>query len=194
LKTWECKKVKTDQLPQSLSWLPVDLCATAILDLVFPTNDRESCAATDITADPNLVYHILNPQKFSWTADLLPALRKTKLPPFEVVSPEQWIVKLQKSDPDSVKNPSIKLLGFWESKYNSSEVKDINGEREGDRTGINGEAGNKTNGVADEDTNGLLFEMDRTIAACPALGKVPDLIRSGYIGTFVDDWLKRWNI
>jgi hypothetical protein len=159
------------------------------LDLVFPTNQSHANAESDITAEPNLVYHILNPTKFSWTADLLPALQKSRLPQFAVVSPENWISKLEESDQDPIKNPSIKLLGYWKGKYDKPPIKDTNGKIIDIRNGSNGEAG-----VVDEDTKGLLFDLDRTIADCPALGKAPDLIRDGYIDRFVETWMKGWNV
>ena len=96
-------------LEERPSWLPVDACARACVDLAIG-DGREG--------DEGLVYHLVNPRTFSWKDDLLPALQKhERLPAFEVVSPREWLERLEQSEQDPEKNPSIKLLEFWKGKY-----------------------------------------------------------------------------
>ncbi|KAJ5247834.1 hypothetical protein N7468_002817 [Penicillium chermesinum] len=83
-------------LEERPSWLPVDQCAQAITDISLTT--------TSSSQEENLVYHLVNPHSFSWKNDLLPALKKgSALPPFEVVSPQEWLKKLAGSDQDPEK-------------------------------------------------------------------------------------------
>ncbi|KKY18094.1 putative nrps-like enzyme [Diplodia seriata] len=103
---------------RNMSWLPIDVAAASILDIALPVGGWESGAGgvRDVVEDDAAtVYHILNPQTFHWTRDFISALRRTgMLPSFEVVSPAEWLEKLRDSDPDVQRNPSRKLLGFWE--------------------------------------------------------------------------------
>ncbi|KAF2846669.1 acetyl-CoA synthetase-like protein [Plenodomus tracheiphilus IPT5] len=103
-------------LDEEMSWLPVDIAASIILDIAL--------AAQIPSTDPDLVYHVLNPHRFHWTREMLPALRDAGLQ-FEVLPTDQWMDRLRKSDQDPVRNPPIKLLDWFEGKYGrtSSPVK-----------------------------------------------------------------------
>lgn len=128
------------------------------------------------------MYHVLNPQGFHWTKDILPELRDTKLPPFEVIGITEWLERLHASDPDPSKNPTAKLYDFYYKKYSS-----VAGLRVADANGP------KAHGTGD-DATGLIFETQKTIEHCPLLGEVPDLIQNGYIHRYVDSWLRRWTV
>lgn len=95
-------------LDEEMSWLPVDTAAEIILDVSLGNANRSD--------DPDLVYHVLNPQRFHWSRDMLPALAAAGLK-FETLSPAEWMEKLRNSDRDPMKNPPIKLLDWFESKY-----------------------------------------------------------------------------
>ncbi|KAB2573270.1 Non-canonical non-ribosomal peptide synthetase FUB8 [Lasiodiplodia theobromae] len=151
-------------LDESPSWLPIDVAAAAILDIALP-EERESGG---VDGEGGVVYHILNPQHFHWTRDFVPALRRTGLlPEFDVVSPEEWLAKLRDSDPDVEKNPSRKLLEFWEGKY---------GQRPG---------GKKI----------LRHETKNTLEKAPRLGDVPlaDVLKNGdWLERVVWRWINSW--
>lgn len=132
--------------------------------------------------DPNLVYHVLNPRRFHWTKDIIPELRSTKLPHFEVVGVREWLQRLHSSDPDPSKNPTAKLYDFYYRKYIS--VAGLT---------ITGTSGLETQDAQD-DATGLIFETQKTIEHCPLLGAVPDLIQRGYISRYVDTWLGKWGV
>ncbi|KAL2876832.1 hypothetical protein SGCOL_007855 [Colletotrichum sp. CLE4] len=100
-------------LDEEMTWLPVDHAATAILELVNAYTTRQPSERDN---DPDLVYHILNPTRFHWTHDMLPSLAKAGLQ-FESLPTAQWMDKLRKSERDPKKNPPIKLLDWFESKY-----------------------------------------------------------------------------
>lgn len=118
--------------------------------------------------DAAVVYHILNPQTFSWKDDFIPALRRTGLlPPFEVVDPAEWLEKLRDSDTDVEVNPSRKLLAFWEAKYGQ-------------------QAAGKKN---------LRYESKKTLENTPRLGQVPMasiLGNDGWMERVVGRWIRSW--
>lgn len=128
------------------------------------------------------MYHVLNPQRFHWTKDILPELRDTKLPPFEVIGITEWLERLHASDPDPSKNPTAKLYDFYSKKYSA-----VAGWQVTDTSGP------EARGTAD-DAKGLIFETQKTIEHCPLLGEVPDLIQNGYIHRYVDNWLRGWMV
>jgi thioester reductase-like protein len=149
------------ELDERPSWLPVDQCARAVVDI--------SMGVTGSDAD--LVYHLVNPHTFSWKNDLLPALKRSSvLPEFDIVSPQEWLKRLAGSEQDPEKNPSIKLIDFWRSKYGSN--------RQG-------------RDDADE-TAGLVFETSRTVQDCPSLGLVKDPVAEGLVQRYIEAWMDRW--
>jgi carbohydrate kinase (thermoresistant glucokinase family) len=91
------------RLQETPSWLPVDTVAQAVIDISF---SQAESVFTNLT----------NPNHFSWTDDLLPALRCAGLE-FEEVTPKEWVKLLRNSNQDPVANPPIKLADFFASKY-----------------------------------------------------------------------------
>ncbi|KAL7814926.1 acetyl-CoA synthetase-like protein [Trichoderma aethiopicum] len=91
------------KLQETPSWLPVDVVADVVTDI-------------SLSGAGSVFANVTNPQVFSWTDDLLPALRKCGLV-FDEVEPKEWIRRLRASNPDPVANPPIKLLDFFASKY-----------------------------------------------------------------------------
>ncbi|CAI7566313.1 unnamed protein product [Penicillium crustosum] len=157
------------ELNERPSWLPVDQCGRAISDIAM--NDARS-------SDANLVYHLVNPKTFSWKEDLLPSLREgSALSDFEVVSPQEWLKRLESSEQDPEKNPSVKLVDFWRSKYQS------HGQPEADGS-VSGKAGNGQVGLA--------FETERTVQDCPFLALVEDPVAGGLIQRYIESWVSRW--
>ena len=155
-------------LDERPSWLPVDKCAQAIVDLSISSTASDQAPTSE---DIDLVYHFVNPHSFSWKSDLLPALQtRTKLPAFDVVIPQAWLRRLEQSDQDPEKNPSIKLIDFWRSKYGDMAL------------------------PADLDSkpSDLTFETSRTAKACPALAEATDPVSEGLIERYVEVWLGSW--
>lgn len=161
------------KLDENPSWLPVDQCARAITDIAM--NASERCA------DVDLVYHLVNPHTFSWARDLLPALQRgSALPKFDVVSPQEWLERLAKSDSDPVRNPSIKLIDFWRSKYAS---------RNSPQMETTAQDGTDDDHVS---PGGLTFETRRTLVDCPSLRLVKDPASAGLVERYVDAWMAKW--
>lgn len=95
-----------------MSWLPVDLAASTILDLANLT----TTSTIDRSSNPDLVYHILNPVRFHWAKEMLPSMEQAGFK-FETLPTSEWMERLRNSDRDPSKNPPIKLLDWFESKY-----------------------------------------------------------------------------
>ncbi|ORY34306.1 putative L-aminoadipate-semialdehyde dehydrogenase [Naematelia encephala] len=94
---------KLDEKP---SWLPVDRAAQAISEIVLGTASNP---------DPHArVYHVLNPHTAQWSA-ILEGLKKGGLD-FEPVDRTVWLERLAASDPDVTKNPTYKLLSFYQNR------------------------------------------------------------------------------
>ena len=173
-------------LHEAPSWLPVDACAEAVVELALSGrreaeipiarddgDDDGGGSAADADAEADLVYHLVNPRTFNWTRDFLPALKKCgALPDFDIVSPQGWLRRLAESEQDAGKNPSIKLLDFWRSKYGKATV------------------------AADdaEVPTGLTFETKRTLMDCKALEGVGQPVEDGLVERYVEQWMKKWSL
>ncbi|GKT93887.1 NRPS-like enzyme [Colletotrichum tofieldiae] len=154
-------------LEETPSWMPADKMALAVLELAGLTGPRcTSCGAPPSTpndTDLNLVYQVQNPRIFHWTFDFLRALRAAGLE-FQIVSQREWVRRLRESDPDPERNPTYKLLGFFEEKYDN------------DKPG----------------RQGLVFETERTGQVSPAVGDGWDVIGSGLVDKMVRWMETQW--
>ncbi|KAJ6624936.1 L-aminoadipate-semialdehyde dehydrogenase [Mycena sp. CBHHK59/15] len=88
------------------SWLPVDFAGKGIAEVVLRPHSAKSAA----------VYHIVNPNVSASWDDMLQGLKSAGLK-FDVVDRAEWVNRLARSDPDGVKNPTIKLLPFFQMRY-----------------------------------------------------------------------------
>jgi carbohydrate kinase (thermoresistant glucokinase family) len=91
------------RLQESPSWTPVDVIAKAVTEI-------------SLSDAGSVVANVTNAKSFSWTDDLLPALREAGLQ-FDEVEPKEWVRRLRESSQDAVANPPIKLADFFASKY-----------------------------------------------------------------------------
>ncbi|EUC46480.1 hypothetical protein COCMIDRAFT_92740 [Bipolaris oryzae ATCC 44560] len=93
------------KLRESPSWTPVDVVAKAVTEI-------------SLSDAGSVVANVTNAKTFSWTEELLPALREAGLD-FEEVEPKEWVRRLRASNQDPVANPSVKLADFFASKYDN---------------------------------------------------------------------------
>lgn len=142
-----------------MTWLPVDYAASIILDVCKP--DRAASRASD----PELVYHVLNPTRFHWTRDMLPALSEAGLE-FESLPTEEWMDRLRNSDRDPITNPPIKLLDWFEGKYGSA-------------------ASTKPKGA-------LEYITEETGKDSDSLGQIPSVTNAQYMSMVIDRLKKHW--
>ncbi|RFU34869.1 hypothetical protein B7463_g1454, partial [Scytalidium lignicola] len=88
-------------------WLMADDLAKTMIELA-------GIGAEKMDDSKQLVYNLVHPKTFSWKNDFLPKLKEAGLK-FETVLYVEWLDKLRSSSSDVEKNPSRKLLGFWEA-------------------------------------------------------------------------------
>ncbi|CAJ0542531.1 Ff.00g001250.m01.CDS01 [Fusarium sp. VM40] len=107
----------TDCLPdlehEVLDWLPVEQAAQAVVEIARSTPGKlDESAKTP-------VYHVLNPHNSpSWTEMLHWISAYIQGPEFEIVSPQEWIKRLEEAlGGKSANHPSQALLGLWKQSY-----------------------------------------------------------------------------
>ncbi|KAH7402810.1 hypothetical protein BKA66DRAFT_604348 [Pyrenochaeta sp. MPI-SDFR-AT-0127] len=149
-------------LDEEMSWLPVDYAARVILDVCAIANTK---SLPDRTRNPDLVYHVLNPTRFHWTRDMLPALANAGLK-FEALPTDQWMDRLRNSEKDPKKNPPIKLLDWFESKYG--------------------------HGASTAKKGNLDFVTVETRRDSETLGNVPDVTDKEYMSKVIKRLKKHW--
>jgi thioester reductase-like protein len=149
-------------LDEEMSWLPVDHAARVILDLCDITNTGDVIR----TPPPHLVYHVLNSMRFHWTRDMLPALSAVGFG-FETLPTAQWMDKLRSSERDPKKNPPIKLLDWFESKYGYG-------------------ASTKGEGL-------LLYQTEQTSKKSKSMRNIPSVTDVGYLGKVIRRLQEEWN-
>lgn len=151
-----------------MTWLPVDYAAAVVLDLAkIPVEvDMTSTRGNSITRDADLVYHVLDPNRFHWTREMIPALANAGLQ-FELLPTSQWMDRLRQSERDPVKNPPIKLLNWFEGKYGSAE------------------------GSAKTET--LEYLTGETLKASPTLSALPKVTDEEFVKCMIDRFREDWN-
>lgn len=94
-------------------WLPVDIAATAIVELAFRSrSDDEGKEAR--------VFHVLNTVPLSWNTEFLPALASNNLS-FDAVPSQEWLRRLESAVPNH------RLLQFFKRVYGG--VRDKQGSK-----------------------------------------------------------------
>ncbi len=139
------------------SWIDVDALSAAILDI--GTLERVSLEQAE-SKRSQLVYNLVHPRAFSWKDDFIPALKAAGLD-FEVVDRKTWLEKLRNSEMDIEKNPSRKLLGFWEAQDNNERGKDVIFETQAAEA--QSEAMKKMGKVVDEEYVAKLLQAWRAV-------------------------------
>jgi hypothetical protein len=112
---WQCADTIgiLPTLDESLSWLPVDYAAKAIIDLVNAPHQPGPFGECP-------VWNVIHPQLVPWSS-ILSCLQHCGLK-FKALPRREWIKVLRASPTDEVSNPSRKLLTFFEGKYGQEEL------------------------------------------------------------------------
>ncbi|KAH0125225.1 acetyl-CoA synthetase-like protein, partial [Aureobasidium melanogenum] len=149
---------------EELSWLPVDLAASIVVEL--------SGIAQPITEtrlqDNDLVYNVQNPKVYHWTLDILPALRRAGLR-FDEVSPKGWVQRLRAGDQNPESNPPVKLTEFFAERY-GNDVENAPMKSAG------------------------RYDTIQTCKDSATMTAIPDLIESDLVAKFVRAWAKEWRV
>lgn len=110
-------------LNNTLDWLPVDTAARAIVEIIFPQGAQTGGSDQMMN---RLVYHVFNPCKTPTWAQMLQWLSDETNDYFEVVSPPEWLERLEEqSKLPGVSHPSQALLGFWKMLF-ARETRNVN--------------------------------------------------------------------
>ncbi|KAF1970887.1 acetyl-CoA synthetase-like protein [Bimuria novae-zelandiae CBS 107.79] len=152
-------------LDEEMSWLPVDHAARIILDLCDAANAPSDSNSVIQTPPADLVYHVLNPTRFHWTRDMLPALAAAGFK-FETLPTDQWMEKLRTSERDPKKNPPIKLLDWFESKYG--------------------------HGASTKSKGPLEYQTQQTGKKSESMGGIPCVTDVGYVKLVIDRLQAQW--
>ncbi|PNH39895.1 hypothetical protein VD0004_g7021 [Verticillium dahliae] len=151
-------------LDETPSWLPVDLSARAVLELIeLAEPGSKTDGYFELRDGPDVIYHVQNPTTTRWTEDVLPALARAGLT-FETVGQREWVQRLRDGDQDPTTNPTVKLLDFFAEKYDN------------DKPG----------------RSGLVFETGQTERRSKAIGAGYDVVTSGLLTKCVESWKKDW--
>jgi len=162
-------------LDERCSWLPVDHCARAMLELAGLANREETEAnskkvPTEI--EGTRFYNVLSHHLFHWTTHFLPSLSSHGLG-FKTVPASTWLQQLRESSStsDVKSNPSIKLIGFWEKKFEAD-------------MGTSKEKGPR---------NRLEFSMEKARQDSKFLNDMGDPFADGSLfGLFLQRWSEEW--
>lgn len=115
---------------EPLSWLPVDMAARASLEIAASVGTGRPIQegggpcegrASEQMIHPCRVYNIVNPSTSKTWADLLRWMQKA-CPRLEVVSPDEWLARLEGLEGKAANHPSRALLGFWRGIYSDENV------------------------------------------------------------------------
>ena len=166
-------------LDEMCNWLPVDQCASIIVEL-SGFQRLESAARSDLGGaggGKEVFYNVRHPRPFHWTKDLLPTLAASGLP-FEIVSIGEWIRRLESSEQDPETNPSIKLLDFWKEKYGS---KTPSGQQDAKDDAF-GEVGQPR------------FSMDQAMRDSACMRQLPDFLAGGNMERILNRWREKRSV
>lgn len=194
-------------LHERCSWVPVDMLATAILELDRTLRLAPRPGTINSTA-PAVIYNMVNPHVFPWD-ELLEELRAAGLD-FETIPYGEWMERLRESAStgDEGRNPAVKILDHFEQRYvlsDNANHSGVNGSGVNgsgiNGSGINGSGvnkvlvlnggvnGTKVNGSA---VGGITFDTKAMLRDSQVLRQPPNIIRDGYVRKFLSFWLQRW--
>ncbi|OTB03018.1 hypothetical protein M426DRAFT_264025 [Hypoxylon sp. CI-4A] len=156
-------------LNEMCNWFPVDLLATAMLQLA-ETRDKAPAPKPQGDGNPAIFYNLVNPNGASWD-EVLEELQDAGLE-FTKVPFEEWIMMLRKSAArgEEEQNPAVKLIEYYEDEYAPS-------------SSLKSEAGGY----------GLSFETKAAERDSEVMRSLPSAIDDDAIQKYVSQWLRRWN-
>lgn len=135
------------------SWIDVETLSKSIVEIAG--------LGDEVEGKQRLVYNLVSPKTFSWKKDFLPKLKEAGLE-FEVVGREEWLKKLRDSEKDVGKNPSRKLIGFWEAQNS------IHLEKK------------------------MVFETKETEKMSAALREITPVLEGDYVKRLLEAWREVW--
>lgn len=100
-------------LEGTLSWYPVDDVAATLGELLLPPPGGAPAAVMR----RQLVYHIDNPARQSWTDMIATLAQALHVPAHKIVPYERWVDRVRRFRGSTSDNPAIQLIGFFEQYF-----------------------------------------------------------------------------
>ena len=190
------------RLDEWCSWVPVNECAGVLIELSGLADSgqhaleeakehlgehKESGGWKTMATKPvgTQFFNVRHPIPFHFTHHLLPLLHSSPLlPPFHNVTPKEWLACLEQcaeKDPSPVRNPWLKLIGFWRGKYS--------GDGDGDGAGTEGGRLKDVN----EERKGTEFSIENTTKQSPTLKGMEGYLESGSMEKVLKRWASVWD-
>ncbi|KAJ5399462.1 hypothetical protein N7465_009951, partial [Penicillium sp. CMV-2018d] len=162
------------ELSQTCSWLPVDKLASIILELAgtcaTPNMVGESQASSSASVEyvDDSIFNLCNSREFTWSS-LLHTLKHCGFR-FDVVSFEEWLLRLRRSETrgEELVNPAVKLIHHYETMHGKKSSM-----QNGPKRFVTGKAERSSVTLR----NGRLRIIDDGILRC-----------------YAEDWLARWTV
>ncbi|CAI7655118.1 unnamed protein product [Penicillium glandicola] len=162
------------ELSQTCSWLPVDKLACAILELartcatptVFAESQASSSAVVEYVDDS--IFNLCNSREFTWSS-LLNTLKNCGFC-FDVVSFDEWLVRLRRSETrgEELVNPAVKLIHHYETMHGKKSSLMRKPKR-------------------------FITEKAESSSATLRNGRLR-IIDDGILRCYAQDWLTRWTV
>ncbi|OQO13072.1 hypothetical protein B0A48_02536 [Cryoendolithus antarcticus] len=127
-----------------LDWLPVDICATALIQGAGRQHEDE--------VDGLEIYHVVNSHTTPTWSDLLGWLKAKR--EFEIIGPADWVKELEALAEEGSQSPALQLLELWRNAYGDKKPKGVD----------------KTSG--DEIKERKIFAVDKSVKCLPVLQSV----------------------
>ncbi|KAJ4325918.1 hypothetical protein N0V84_003304 [Fusarium piperis] len=104
---------------ETLNWLPVEEAAQSVIEIAFSSLVTKLKNSESLSSTKTQVYHVLNPHTIpSWSQMLQWLSDSGEGPGFQIVSPREWIRRLEEALKEGEGNhPSQALLGLWKQNY-----------------------------------------------------------------------------
>jgi thioester reductase-like protein len=107
-----------DLSQQYITWMPVDIAAECLLEVAgFREQRQVGTLPLSSTFSKDVAFQIVPPRVVKWE-DVYPILRRVGFR-FDLVSQEKWVEALRNSDPNPYRNPTIKLVDFFNYKFSA---------------------------------------------------------------------------
>lgn len=103
-------------LDESLSWLPVDVAAKAVIQALNANRGGQELGTSEDGLDSERVLHIVNNDRTTRWSDLLQWMHEDGVL-FEVVQPREWVKRLEPLQKQRHDHPALRLLGMWQERY-----------------------------------------------------------------------------
>lgn len=161
------------ELSQTCSWLPVDKLASTILELAgtcaTPSVLGESQASGSAWVEyvDDSIFNLCNSREFTWSS-LLHTLKNCGLR-FDVVSFEEWLLRLRRSETreEELVNPAVKLIHHYETMHGKKSSLIQNGPKS------------------------FVTEKAERSSVTLRNGRLR-IIEDGILRCYAQDWLVRW--